>query len=40
MGVLTLLQSDIDGSETKRSKILLSGNHIVMLVPGGEGPKK
>ncbi|KAH3686510.1 hypothetical protein WICPIJ_002011 [Wickerhamomyces pijperi] len=30
---------DVDGSETQRKKILLSGNHITMLVPGGEGPK-
>lgn len=30
---------DIDGTETQRKKILLSGNHITMLVPGGEGPK-
>lgn len=29
---------DADGTTTKRSKLLLSGNHISMLVPGGEGP--
>lgn len=29
---------DADGTETTRKKMLLSGNHITMLVPGGERP--
>ncbi|KAH8772727.1 hypothetical protein F5883DRAFT_549323 [Diaporthe sp. PMI_573] len=27
-----------DGNSTKLSKILLNGNNICMLIPGGEGP--
>lgn len=30
---------DVGGVEIHRKKILLSGNHITMLVPGGERPK-
>ncbi|RKF54417.1 putative U6 snRNA-associated Sm-like protein LSm5 [Erysiphe neolycopersici] len=29
---------DYSGGQTKLSKILLNGNHICMLIPGGEGP--
>ncbi|EDN09216.1 small nuclear ribonucleoprotein LSm5 [Histoplasma capsulatum] len=29
---------DYTGSQTKLSKILLNGNNICMLIPGGEGP--
>ncbi|CDR47699.1 CYFA0S36e00562g1_1 [Cyberlindnera fabianii] len=28
-----------EGVKTERKKILLSGNHITMIVPGGEGPQ-
>jgi U6 snRNA-associated Sm-like protein LSm5 len=34
-----VIEYEGDGSETHRKKILLSGNHITMLVPGGERPK-
>ncbi|KAI0446689.1 putative U6 SNRNA-associated SM-LIKE protein LSM5 [Xylaria telfairii] len=30
--------SDYSGNHTKLSKILLNGNNICMLIPGGEGP--
>ncbi|KAL8288735.1 hypothetical protein RB594_009043 [Gaeumannomyces avenae] len=29
---------DYSGNHTKLSKILLNGNNICMLIPGGEGP--
>ncbi|KAH8781581.1 hypothetical protein F5882DRAFT_145365 [Hyaloscypha sp. PMI_1271] len=29
---------DYSGGQTKLSKILLNGNNICMLIPGGEGP--
>jgi len=29
---------DYTGSQTKLPKILLNGNNICMLIPGGEGP--
>ncbi|KAK3067737.1 RNA-binding protein lsm5 [Coniosporium uncinatum] len=29
---------DYTGTQTKLSKILLNGNNICMLIPGGEGP--
>jgi len=29
---------DYNGTNTKLSKIMLNGNHICMLIPGGEGP--
>ncbi|KJR80754.1 U6 snRNA-associated Sm-like protein LSm5 [Sporothrix schenckii 1099-18] len=29
---------DYSGEQTKLAKILLNGNNICMLVPGGEGP--
>lgn len=29
---------DADGTQTHREKMLLSGNRIVMLIPGGERP--
>ncbi|MCJ1291999.1 RNA-binding protein lsm5 [Xylographa carneopallida] len=29
---------DYSGSQIKLSKILLNGNNICMLIPGGEGP--
>lgn len=29
---------DYSGNYTKMSKILLNGNNICMLIPGGEGP--
>ncbi|KAI9664996.1 MAG: RNA-binding protein lsm5 [Bathelium mastoideum] len=29
---------DYSGAPTKLSKILLNGNNICMLIPGGEGP--
>ncbi|CAL8579738.1 RNA-binding protein lsm5 [Xanthoria parietina] len=30
---------DYSGSHTKLPKILLNGNNICMLIPGGEGPE-
>ncbi|KAL0257893.1 RNA-binding protein lsm5 [Diplodia seriata] len=30
--------SDYQGNQAKLSKILLNGNNICMLIPGGEGP--
>ncbi|KAI1912487.1 RNA-binding protein lsm5 [Ophidiomyces ophidiicola] len=30
--------SDYTGAQTKLPKILLNGNNICMLIPGGEGP--
>ncbi|KAK2629971.1 hypothetical protein QTJ16_000791 [Diplocarpon rosae] len=30
--------SDYSGNHTKLSKILLNGNNICMLIPGGDGP--
>ncbi|ROW06029.1 hypothetical protein VMCG_04614 [Cytospora schulzeri] len=35
---LTGVCSGYDGNSTKLSKILLNGNNICMLIPGGEGP--
>ncbi|KAL9101367.1 MAG: hypothetical protein Q9163_003369 [Psora crenata] len=32
-------RSDYNGTSTKLSKILLNGNNICMLIPGGEGPE-
>jgi U6 snRNA-associated Sm-like protein LSm5 len=29
---------DFSGENTKLSKILLNGNNVCMLIPGGEGP--
>ncbi|RKF73494.1 U6 snRNA-associated Sm-like protein LSm5 [Golovinomyces cichoracearum] len=29
---------DYSGGQTKLSKILLNGNNICMLIPGGDGP--
>lgn len=29
---------DIDGTVSTKKQILLNGNHIAMLIPGGEGP--
>ncbi|KAI6302581.1 hypothetical protein MCOR03_007711 [Pyricularia oryzae] len=34
----SLSSSDYSGNHTKMSKILLNGNNICMLIPGGEGP--
>ncbi|CAI6100262.1 unnamed protein product [Clonostachys chloroleuca] len=31
--------SDYSGNHTKLPKILLNGNNICMLIPGGEGPE-
>ncbi|KAL1643499.1 RNA-binding protein lsm5 [Diplodia intermedia] len=36
--VLTPPGSDYQGNQAKLSKILLNGNNICMLIPGGEGP--
>ncbi|CAM1508259.1 Fc.00g051070.m01.CDS01 [Cosmosporella sp. VM-42] len=35
---LTEWPSDYSGNHTKLPKILLNGNNICMLIPGGEGP--
>ncbi|KAF5133301.1 U6 snRNA-associated Sm-like protein LSm5 [Metarhizium anisopliae] len=33
-----LIDNDYSGTHTKLPKILLNGNNICMLIPGGEGP--
>lgn len=34
-----VVEYEADGSQVHRKKILLSGNHITMLIPGGERPQ-
>ena len=33
-----VIEFDYTGAQTKLPKILLNGNNICMLIPGGEGP--
>ncbi|KAK0626553.1 hypothetical protein B0T14DRAFT_562447 [Immersiella caudata] len=33
-----VIEFDYSGDHTKLKKILLNGNNICMLIPGGEGP--
>ncbi|KAH8887441.1 LSM-domain-containing protein [Thozetella sp. PMI_491] len=33
-----VVEYDYSGNQTKLKKILLNGNNVCMLIPGGEGP--